>query len=595
MKNLTLTLLISTISFFGLSLTGGPDTFGYTFIDSDEANGPLYNWIEIATPEGGSGTHRTGLDCDDCHEANIPLGLTFPFYGTNFTDITIGSNGTIYFEDIYLGLGNSCLPGTPTYTMTQYNFIAHLWDDLDPSSQGGIYTQAFADYFVIEFYDIVPCCGAGDGDSWQIILFSNGNIIMQYKELSNIGSGTDYTVGIQNDPTVGLEYLCNSAAPISSLRSILWLYPGNDCLAASVDLGVGPYCIGDSLVVSNAVVQNSWSDMSTDSVFNMTTGGTYNLITLFTDGCSASDTFTVIASPLVTAVVSNPSPCPGDSIILYGTGTDTYVWDNSVTDSLGFVTTPGTTNYTLIGTDTTSGCTNTTMITVTSMPQLVLSVNSSNLTPCVGDSIILYGIGADTYTWNNGVVDSVGFLALAGSTSYLLTGTDTITGCSDTTSMLVTTFTETPVTYTESDLLYCTYESPVTLTEGTPVGGVFSGLGVTGNTFDPSTGVGSYVVTYAIVDGNGCANSDSLTIEVDDCLSIEESDLNISIYPNPTTGSIQINGYDIKSTIVLTSIDGKVISSEIATSSSHQIDMTELESGIYLIKINNMTYRVVKK
>ncbi|MBK6953912.1 MAG: hypothetical protein IPH24_18275 [Crocinitomicaceae bacterium] len=221
MKKLILLSIVALAALTGRAAIGGPDAFGYTYIDSNEPGGPIYSWI-IATPLGGSGTLRSALACDDCHEASIPLGFNFPYYGSTFSSIVMGSNGVVYFEDVYLGLGNSCMPGTPSYTMAQYNFIAHLWDDLAPNYQGGIYTQAFTDYFVIEYYDIVPCCSAGDGDTWQLILFSNGNILMQYKELSAQGLQSDLTVGIQNNPTTGLQYVCDGAGnALASGRSIL--------------------------------------------------------------------------------------------------------------------------------------------------------------------------------------------------------------------------------------------------------------------------------------------------------------------------------------------------------------------------------------
>lgn len=219
LQKLMLSAAALTFSANVFAAVGGPDSYGYTFTDSNEPSGPVYSWIEIAPPAGGSGTLSTTLQCDDCHEAGIQLGFTFPFYGTYFDSITIASNGTIYFEDVYLGLSNICMPGTPGYSMTQFNFIAHLWNDLDPSSQGGIYYQSFGNYMVIEYYDIVPCCGTGDGDSWQIILYDNGNILFQYQELSNVGISGSNTIGIQNDPTTGLQYVCDATgnAPANGL------------------------------------------------------------------------------------------------------------------------------------------------------------------------------------------------------------------------------------------------------------------------------------------------------------------------------------------------------------------------------------------
>ena len=47
---------------------------------------------------------------------------------------------------------------------------------------------------------------------------------------------------------------------------------------------------------------------------------------------------------------------------------------------------------------------------------------------------------------------------------------------------------------------------------GSPVGGTFSGVGVTGNLFDPS--VGTQTVTYTYTNGDGCTNSATSVIVV---------------------------------------------------------------------------------
>jgi len=56
---------------------------------------------------------------------------------------------------------------------------------------------------------------------------------------------------------------------------------------------------------------------------------------------------------------------------------------------------------------------------------------------------------------------------------------------------------------------FCSNSSPINL-GGTPIGGVFSGLGVSGNTFDPAiAGVGYPYLYYTYTDNNGCSNTDS--------------------------------------------------------------------------------------
>lgn len=62
---------------------------------------------------------------------------------------------------------------------------------------------------------------------------------------------------------------------------------------------------------------------------------------------------------------------------------------------------------------------------------------------------------------------------------------------------------------------YCVYTSSVTLT-GIPAGGTFSGTGISGNSFSPSTaGVGNYFIKYTYTDTiTGCWNIDSQNVVV---------------------------------------------------------------------------------
>jgi hypothetical protein len=58
----------------------------------------------------------------------------------------------------------------------------------------------------------------------------------------------------------------------------------------------------------------------------------------------------------------------------------------------------------------------------------------------------------------------------------------------------------------------CSYNSPITLSGGSPAGGIFSGTGVSGGMFDPSTGTQN--ITYTYTDANGCSDSDAQTFTV---------------------------------------------------------------------------------
>ena len=69
---------------------GGPDEFGYSWIDSNEPGGPTFDWTDIS----GVGTE---VPLDDDQGATVPLPFNFEFYGEDQTEVTIGSNGYLTF------------------------------------------------------------------------------------------------------------------------------------------------------------------------------------------------------------------------------------------------------------------------------------------------------------------------------------------------------------------------------------------------------------------------------------------------------------------------------------------------------------------
>jgi gliding motility-associated-like protein len=58
---------------------------------------------------------------------------------------------------------------------------------------------------------------------------------------------------------------------------------------------------------------------------------------------------------------------------------------------------------------------------------------------------------------------------------------------------------------------------PFALSGGMPVGGTYTGTGVTSNLFDPKTaGIGIHQITYIYTNPSGCSDSATATIEVID-------------------------------------------------------------------------------
>ncbi len=216
--------------------TGGPDAFGYRWIDSDEPGGPTYNWIEIS----GTGTNA-GITGDDQNAGPFPIGFSFPFYGDTFTTFRICSNGWISFTSTSTQYSNTSLPNTGA----PYDLIAPFWDDLYPPDGGDVYyDNTRPGTLIVEFDQIWHINGSGTY-TFEVILLEDGTIIFQYNSMN--GTLNSATIGIQNsDGTIGLEVAYNTA----------YVYNG---LAVKICLPYGAlsgyvYDIADSTPIQGAVV-----------------------------------------------------------------------------------------------------------------------------------------------------------------------------------------------------------------------------------------------------------------------------------------------------------------------------------------------------
>lgn len=131
------------------------------------------------------------------------------------------------------------------------------------------------------------------------------------------------------------------------------------------------------------------------------------------------------------------------------------------------------------------------------------------------------GIGTWTYTgpgsatFSPNANDAAATVTVDATGSYSFTWTEDNNGCTDLEDITVI-FNPLPVvSFTGLAATYCVDQTQPVPLVGTPSGGVFSGLGVTGNMFIPSVaGVGSIFVTYTYTDNNGCTNSETQITDV---------------------------------------------------------------------------------
>ena len=223
---------------------GGPDSFGYVWVDSNEPGGPVYDWIDI------SGLGVTVGNSDDATYGPFDLGFAFPYYGSMYSQVSICTNGFITFENTSADpYSNDPLPNTGAPNL----MVAPFWDDLNPSQGGDIYRyyDAANSRYIVQ-WDGVPQYYNNGSFTFQVLLYESGVIVFQYQGLTD---GSSATVGIENATgDDGLGILYNSGGYLQEQMAILvsagslvpWL--DYDPIAGTV----GPNAVQDVSVMFDA-------------------------------------------------------------------------------------------------------------------------------------------------------------------------------------------------------------------------------------------------------------------------------------------------------------------------------------------------------
>lgn len=148
-------------------------------------------------------------------------------------------------------------------------------------------------------------------------------------------------------------------------------------------------------------------------------------------------------------------------------------------------------------------------ISVLPLPQTSISASGS-LSFCQGNSVQLFANGANSYVWTGGSTATQ--ISVNQSAWYVLSGSNSCGTTLDSVEVIV--FSNPIINFIAVSPL-CENDSPVNLV-ASPLGGIFSGTGVTASQFDPSiSGSGNFTINYSFTDNNNCSSVASISISVD--------------------------------------------------------------------------------
>ena len=119
---------------------------------------------------------------DDQVSAVFNLGFTFDFYGQEFTQARIATNGCLHFKTS----GAYCSDYTPDPLANQYTYtMLPFWTDLIRDNDSSMLAKSFNDKTVFGWYDMREYNRASD-NSFEVILWTNDTFEYRYGALDII-------------------------------------------------------------------------------------------------------------------------------------------------------------------------------------------------------------------------------------------------------------------------------------------------------------------------------------------------------------------------------------------------------------------------
>ena len=348
-----------------------------------------------------------------------------------------------------------------------------------------------------------------------------------------------------------------------------------------------------------------WSNGATSQSITVSpeTTTVYTIEVSNASGCTDTDSVAVnVNSDGSASAGGNRTMCEGEYVILSSAQADSYLWSTGETTQSIEVSPEVTTVYSL--TVMNSGVTGTdeAVVFVNELPDTYIVNGDGEIIITNGDYITLTAEGADSYLWSNGATQPNIAINPQEDTIIYVEGFKDDTGCSSMDEVIVRVVDQVDATVAESNTEVCLGDS-ITLTAY----GGDNYLWSTGETTQNISVSPLENTTYTVVVSN-TLNSDmaEVFVKVNDCsveLPIEnEVDFTFVLRPNPASDIVHIDlgGLYDASSITIYDLFGKQLyqesfDSENGSALERTIDISHLNNGVYLIKLNGNGNEITKR
>ena len=584
-------------------------------------------------------------------------GVAFtPTNSASYTVTGIDTNGCINTAQVYVavnalpivsaGNNQTVCEGTAV-TLVGSGALTYSWDN---SVNNGVPFTATS----TTTYTVTGIDSSGCSDTAQVQVFVNPSPVISAGNDQTVCSGATVTLAGSGATSYSWSNNISNGVPFTATSTTTYTVTGtngNGCVnTAQMTVIVNTLPVvtagsNQSVCPGTAVTLNgsgalfySWDNGINNGLpFTPSATTTYTVTGTASNGCSntAQVQVTVNALPTISAG-SNQAICLGTAITLSGSGAVSYSWNNNVSNGVAFTPT-ATTTYTLTGTDA-NGCSNTAQTTVTVNP-IPTVTGGQDVMSCTGETVVLSGQGANTYTWSNGVQNGQGFVptatgvySVSGVDSSGCTGTDQVTvyvnsaSSSTVTALACNTYVLNGQTYNQSGTysqtipnafgcdslitLNLTLDTPLSTPIVTASGGelftngqantsyqwIFCNSGFPISDETDTLYVPNLNGQFAVTASNACGSSTSACVTVNYMGVDEVKDPSLNLYPNPTFDYVYFSGEINEGTdYELTDAQGRIILVGKLLSDKN-INLFGMTTGLYWIKFKGyQPLKVIKQ
>lgn len=330
------------------------------------------------------------------------------------------------------------------------------------------------------------------------------------------------------------------------------------------------------------------------------------VVTVSDGVCSDSDEVVVNVSPPVLADAGlDQTICNGDTVELGGIPTGpvgtTFQWSNSGSLDSALIANPKAfptvmTNYSV--TISNGACEDIDSVNVVVSSPMIVATVDSNVT-CNGEAdggistVVSGGISPYTFSWSNG--DTLMSISGLSAATYTVSLTDSV-GCVhiDSASIVEPAPVDTSVSQV-GILLTANASSNMNSFQWLDCNNGFTPIpGAMRASYSPPVN-GDYAVE--VTSDNGCVDTsvcfNVIIVGIDE---MRNENTEMKLYPNPTKGNITLELGDIAGIdelLFLYSINGQLIDQRRLTGRISKLDLNELETGVYFIRLGKIVRKVV--